>query len=87
MKTNNNEDDTIKNKGLELVLKCDAKAKEEIIRYVRENRMENVLVIGNSVLQSKKEIVEKSTSEFIKRKDRDYNCINCMQQKHGENGN
>ena len=63
MKTKNNECNTTCNKGLEMALKCDAKAKEERIRHMIENRLEKISVFGNVVLQWGKEILEKSASE------------------------
>ena len=42
----------IENIVLWLVLKCDAKVKEERIRRVRENSIENPSMFGNTVLQS-----------------------------------
>ena len=74
VKTTNNEDNTIVNKYLEKVLKWDKQAKEEIIRDVRENRIENISVFGNTSLQCGKEILEKSSSKVIKSKDSDDHC-------------
>ena len=56
VKTNNNEENAIENKVLEMVSKRDTKAKEERIRCIRENRIENTSVVGNVSLQSEKEI-------------------------------
>ena len=50
MKMSNNEDDSIVNKYLEMVLKCDKQVKEEKIRSVKENRIENTSVVGNAAL-------------------------------------
>ena len=62
-------DSTIENEGLEMSLKLDEKLKEEIIRRVIENRLQLMSVVWNVVLQYRKEIIEKSTSEVIKIKD------------------
>ena len=70
-----------------MALKWNTKAKKERIRCVRENRIENISVVGNVVLQCGKEIFEKSTSEVIKTKDSDNNCEDNVQHKYGENGN
>ena len=47
----NNEDNTISNNGLEMILKCDKQTKEEIIRTARENNIKNTSVVGNVALQ------------------------------------
>ena len=84
VKTNNNECKTIENEGLEMVLKCDKKVKEERIRCVRENRIERMSVVGNTVMQYGKEILEKSASEVIKIKDSDDHCIENIHHKYGD---
>ena len=48
--------------------------KEERILCVIENRLKNVLVVGNVAMQCGKEILEKTTSEVIKSKDSDDHC-------------
>ena len=55
-KTKNNKDKKIENKGLKTLLKLNKKAKEERIRWVIQNRLWKMLVVGNIVLQCRKEI-------------------------------
>ena len=54
MKTTNFEHNASTNKGLIIILECDKQAKEERLKYVRENRIENGLVIENKVSQYEK---------------------------------
>ena len=70
-----------------MVSKYDNKAKEERSRCVRENRIENTSIIGNVVLQSGKEIIEKSASEIIKSKDSNDHSEDFMNHEYGENAN
>ena len=86
-KTNNNEGNTIENKLFKMALMRDAKAKEERIRYVRENRIENISVVGNVVLKNEREVLEKFVSKVNKNKDSDVHCVKYIQYKYGENGN
>ena len=51
VKTKDNEHNIIEKKGLEMVLKCDKKSKEQRIRHVIKNRLENTSEVGNAVLQ------------------------------------
>ena len=57
-----------------MVLECDQKAKKEIIKFIRETRHVNGLLVGNVSLKRRKEILEKSVSEVIKYKDININC-------------
>ena len=59
MKLSNNDDNRMTIKGIQLAFKYDAKAKEERIRCARENIIESVSFVGNTSLQSEKEILEK----------------------------
>ena len=43
-------------------------------------------VVGNIALQSEKEILEKSASEVIKRKDSNDHCAKRAHHGHGKNG-
>ena len=48
-----------------MLLECDKQSKEERMSRVRENRIENISVVGNVALQCGKIIFEKSLSEVI----------------------
>ena len=50
-KKKNIEDNTITNKGLSTTLECDAQEKEEILKCVRENVIEDRLVVWNIELK------------------------------------
>ena len=58
--------------------------KEERLKYVRENKIENRLVVENEVLQWGKQILENSVSEVTKGKYRDNDREKHMQHKYGE---
>ena len=54
MKTKNNDGNAIESKGLEIVLKCDKKVKEERIQCVIENRLGNISAVGNVVMKCRR---------------------------------
>ena len=54
---------------------------------IGENRIESSSVVRNVALQSEKEIIQKPTSEVVKRKYSDNHCTNHAQHEHGNNGN
>ena len=49
-KTKNGDDDAIINKGLKIVLECNQKVKEDRLKGMNENRIDNRLHVGNAVL-------------------------------------
>ena len=57
-----------------MVLKWNKKVIEERVWPVIENRLENMSVVGNEVLQCRKEILEKYFSEAIKSKYSNNHC-------------
>ena len=62
------------NKGVIMMLECYAKEKEEWIKFAREKHCDDRLCIGNIILKSGNDTLEKSVSELIKRIDSDGNC-------------
>ena len=60
------------------------KVKEEIIKSVIENRMENISVVGITLMTSRNKILQKSVTEVIRIKDRADRCGDHVQHKYGE---